>query len=117
MTARERLNRRMRWIGGAMYAGMVFFMANVLIGVIFVEEPVQPVLAIAVGGLAIAILAGTTASFSLLGCPWCRGNLASLILQQGWLSVNARVCYCPYCGRGLDEEFAPADPAKVRGRP
>ena len=65
----------------------------------------QPVLAVSLPGFAVAFVVSMVSQFVAFRCPWCRGNLAPLVMQRGWLSVDSRVCFCPYCGRGLDEEL------------
>lgn len=109
MTARERLNRRMRWVGGTMYAGLGLFLVGIAIGAVVGE---QPVLAVSLPGFAVASVVGTISQFMAFRCAWCRGNMAPLLMQRGWRSVDSRVGFCPYCGRGLDDEL----PAEVVAR-
>jgi hypothetical protein len=105
MSGRAVLDRRMRWCMGVVYAGGALCLAGVLgytltgrgewFGLWFPGFPA------AFLGMAYAQLLGVR-------CPWCRGNLAPLALQRGGLSFDRRVRCCPYCARGLDEEFEPA---------
>jgi hypothetical protein len=106
MTTRARLNRRMRWIGGTIYAGFGLSLAGFLIGIV---QGGQPVAAIALPGFVVAFVVMVIAHFGALACPRCRGNLAVLVMQRGGLRVDPRVCFCPYCGVGLDAEL-PAEP-------
>jgi hypothetical protein len=73
MTARARLNRRMRWVGGTMYAGLGLFLAGILLGMAFGR---QPILAASLPGFAAAFGSGLVAHFLAFRCPRCRGNLA-----------------------------------------
>lgn len=102
MTARTQLDRRLRWIAGATYVGAGLFLVGILIGVVFGRDPV---LVISLPGFAVAFVASMSAHFGGLRCPRCRGNLGPLVMQFPGLSVDRRVCFCPYCGGGLDEEF------------
>jgi hypothetical protein len=105
MTARERLNGRMLWILGIAYTGTGLFVLGILIGVALGQ---RPIMAILVPGFAIAFVSVMIAQFFGLRCPFCRGNLATLLLHHGGLRINRRVCFCPYCGKNLDEELPPA---------
>ena len=103
MTARMQLNRRMRWLGSAVYAGTALFVSGILLGLVLGQPPV---LAISIPGFAAAWLASMAGFYvGLLRCPWCRANLGALVMQHGVLAINRRVCFCPYCGVGLDEEL------------
>jgi hypothetical protein len=102
MTARARLNQRMRWIRGAMYAGGGLFLIGLLIGAIPGQ---QPVLAVSLPGFAVAFVFSMAAYFVCFRCQRCRGNLGPLLMQRGLLSVDPQVCFCPYCGGGLDQEM------------
>ena len=102
MTARGHLNRRMRWVGGTMYAGLGLFLAGIALGA---AVGGQPLLAVSLPGFAVAFAVGMVSQFTAFRCPRCRGNLAPLVMQRGWLSVDPSVRFCPYCGRGLDEEL------------
>jgi hypothetical protein len=100
MTARMRLDRRMWWLGSAMYAGFGLFLSGMLGGWLLGQPPV-----LALPGFALGFMVSMATHFFLLRCPKCRGNLAPVAMRQGWLSVDRRVCFCPYCGVCLDEEL------------
>ena len=102
MTAREQLSRRMRWIGGTMYAGIGLFLAGIAIGAAVGGQ--QPVLVVSLPGFAVVFVVSIVCQFVAFRCPECRGNLAPLLMYRGWLSVDQSVCFCPYCGISLDEK-------------
>jgi hypothetical protein len=102
MTARERLDRRMRWIGGAMYAGVGLFLAGIFLGAVFGQGPLR---AVSLPGFGVAFVVAMIAQFVGLRCPRCRGNLAPPLMQREWLAVDRRVCFCPFCGGKLDEKL------------
>jgi hypothetical protein len=109
MTARALLDRRMRWIGGAMYTGGGLFFAGILLGMVLGQDPV---LAVSLPGFAVMFVVGIVAQFIGLRCPRCRGNLAPLVMQRGWLSVDRRLSLCPYCGGRLDKELSAQAPVE-----
>ena len=102
MTAQESLNRRKRRMMGLIYSLVSLQMASVLIGellnqrfLIFLTLPVFFV-------AFILMLYWQHRSFR---CPWCRGNLSSLVYGRGVFSFDRRFQFCPYCAHRLDEEL------------
>jgi hypothetical protein len=110
-TTRTRLSRRLRWIGGAMNAGIALFLGGILIGAVLKEEPI---LAISLPGFAIAAVAGIIAQFFVLRCRLCHGNLAPLIVRWSGWKVDTHVRCCPYCGASLDEIIPAESPIESR---
>jgi hypothetical protein len=90
-----------------MYAGAVFLFSAMLLAAVFNLS--ADTLAIFVLPLiAVLVPVALVANFFCLRCPRCQGNLASMILHQGWFFVSPRIRYCPYCGGNLDEELPAA---------
>jgi hypothetical protein len=102
MTARERLDRRLRWIVGASYAGIGLFLAGVILGILFWQQPVLPVV---IPGLAVAVIAGMAGYCGCLRCPRCQANLGAPLMQEVRRAAPQRVRFCPYCGADLDAEL------------
>lgn len=101
MTGREQLNRRKRWLGGGVLAGIVLLIAGIA---------VMPALGGAAGAAAavpglVALMAAALAGQSFaLRCPWCRANLGRLLMHSGFLRIDPKLRYCPYCGADFDDE-------------
>jgi predicted RNA-binding Zn-ribbon protein involved in translation (DUF1610 family) len=108
MTARARLNRRLRWLIGVLYAGMGLFIVGIA---------ARPALgqqlwgAFMLLGFAIMFGVGIVVHFVAFRCPWCRGNLAPLVTRRISLYVDPQLYFCPYCGRSLDLELPAEAPA------
>ena len=98
MTARERVNARLRWMVGPIYLGLSLFVLGIIIGT------TTGILTISLPGFAVAFIVGMIAQFLGLRCPFCRGNLAQFLLHRGNLRIDPRVCFCPYCGVSLDKD-------------
>lgn len=105
MRGRAVLERRVRWCKGVINAGMALCLAGFL-GKVLTGRKEWFLLWFP--GFPAAFLATFYAHSLGIRCPWCRGNLAPLALQRGWLSLDPRVRCCPYCTRNLDEEVEPA---------
>jgi hypothetical protein len=87
----------------AVYFGFGVFIAGTLI------RPAAgqgPALAVAFSGFAVVFVGMMAAQFFVFRCLRCRGNLSAMVLMRGGLSMDRRVCFCPYCGGSLDEELA-----------
>lgn len=102
ITARTILDRRMRWFGWAFRGGFVVTFAGAFCGIIRQDEPYA---IITIPGVVVIMAVGLLFHLVLLRCPWCRGNMAPVLMNQGWPSRASRVCFCAYCGRSLDEEL------------
>lgn len=87
-----------------MYFGCGLILIGILFGAVLGQQQVL-VQAVSLPGFAVAFVVAMAAHFIALRCPRCRGNLDTLIMQRGWLSVHRSVRFCPYCGCGLDEEL------------
>ena len=102
MTARAQLDHRMRRLGRVMYVGVGLFLLGILIGVFFGQARA---LVISLPGFAFAFVASMMAYYGGIRCPRCQGNLGPSAIQEGWLRVSRRICFCPFCGVALDEEL------------
>jgi hypothetical protein len=102
MTARSQFNRRLRWIGGAIYAG---FALCILGGVISAVSGESPYLPLVLPGFALTFVMAMMAHFFFFRCPWCSGNLAPVLFARAWPWMDPAVSFCAYCGRGLDDEL------------
>ncbi len=105
MTGREKLNRRKRWLIGIPVAGIAVFIGGMLVGRQLLVPGLAPqvVMVVSLSGFGVAFLTVMYAHLFGLRCPWCRGNMAPLMLQRS--IFDRRVRFCPYCGRELDEEL------------
>ncbi len=101
MTARERLNHRLRWLAGVMTLGVVLVVAGV-VAVVEIGGPTAA--AIVVPGILTLMGVALTGQSFALRCPWCRGNLGVLLMRSGGFRVSPTVRYCPYCGVHLDDD-------------
>jgi hypothetical protein len=104
MTAREKLNRQMRWSGTAACLGFLLFMTGPLLGQIDTALAVSLCLSgFAMGGFGIIV------QRSGLRCPFCRGNYRTTFISiDFWVSEQVR--FCQRCGHSLDEELPPPAP-------
>jgi hypothetical protein len=101
MSARERLNHRLRWICGATVLGVVLVVAGIVAvvelggerGAVIFGPGILTLIGVALAGQAVA-----------LRCPWCRGNLGVLLMHTGRWRVSPAVRHCPYCGEHLDND-------------
>lgn len=104
MSARERLNHRLRWICGATVLGVVLVVAGIVAvvelggerGAVIFGPGILVLMGVALAGQALA-----------LRCPWCRGNLGVLLMHTGRWRVSPAVRHCPYCGEHLDNDPRP----------
>lgn len=112
MTAREKLNRKMRWLGLIMFASFFTAVGSVLLMQSWVDKDrklppeKKPILFIFIPAFFIGV--GSVlyaASASGLCCPKCRENLARVVSQYGAFSVSRKLKYCPHCGLDLDSEL------------
>jgi hypothetical protein len=104
MTAREKLNRQMRWTGIAVYVGITLFVGGALLAQ---SEKVFAIL-LCPSGFVIYCIGFLIQRFGLR-CPYCRGKInLNAIYPSLWLSEKLR--FCPLCGHSLDEELPPPAP-------
>ena len=106
MTARERINRRKRWVLFPLLLGIGVLIAAVAVG----SKPGRgDFVFLAVPAFALMSLVLLLAQFFWLRCPWCRGNLAPLAFQRlGGLPKGVK--FCPYCGHELDDQLPDEEP-------
>jgi len=101
MTGREQLNRRKRWLGGAVLAGVVLLVTGLAVVPALGGAAAAAAVVPGLLGLMAAALAG---QWFALRCPWCRTNLGKFLMQAGFLRIDPRVRYCPYCGADFDDD-------------
>jgi hypothetical protein len=101
MTARDRLNRRMRPAGIAMYGAVCLLLIGTAIEVVGNLDLELP-LVLAFGMLCLISMATQVLLFR---CHRCLGNMAPILWWRGGLKIDQRVCFCPFCGVSLDQEL------------
>ena len=94
-----------------MYSGAGLFLMGLALAVLFGQEPI---LAIIFPGFGLAFTASTFAYLVGLHCQMCSGNLGPLVMNRGWLSIDPRVCFCPYCGARMDDDLPTEPPSVLR---
>jgi len=102
MTLRDKLDRQARWIFFPMYGGMLIFIAGIIANAALGQ---QWTAVVALPGFALAFAATMFGYLWGFRCPCCRCSLAPLVFHPPGFGVDRRVHFCPYCGRGLDEEI------------
>jgi hypothetical protein len=111
MTGREHLNRRKRWLTGAVVTGLGLIAAGIGLVPALAGEGVggPAIAAVVVPGVVLLLVAVVAGQQYLFRCPWCRENLGPLVMHGGWWRVNRKLRFCPYCGAELDADAdAPA---------
>jgi hypothetical protein len=106
MNTRERLDRRMRWLGVAMYAGFGLFFVGSVIGIVFGPQPGLAA-SLVLPGFAVAFVASMGIQYLAMRCLRCGGNFGPLVMQWGGLRIDRRLRFCPYCSVSIDEEPPP----------
>jgi hypothetical protein len=102
MTARQRLDRRMHWIRIFTRTGFGLMVAGALVMKLLGDQGTA--LAVILSGFAIGFAVSIVGHFIVFRCTCCGGNLGPLFMHGAFIRMAARVCFCPYCGAGLEDE-------------
>jgi hypothetical protein len=94
--ARSKRARRALAIGGLITVASVAFFAitrNI--------SSAYGYVAVAAGGLGVAVMLGALLYLDRTRCPTCRERLGIQIAHQ--YRVGRRIAFCPFCGVGFDQ--------------
>jgi hypothetical protein len=102
MTAREMLNKKMRWFGRGLSIGFGLFLSSF----IFVFWRFPPLILMAPLGIFVIIFAIAYIRTYALTCPRCLCNLGQRgALAGAWFVIDPLFKYCPYCALDMDTEI------------
>lgn len=113
MTGRELLSRRKRWLSAALLGAAALLVLGLVLLQGVGEDVALFVVIAAFGALLALALVGQGLAFR---CPWCRANLGTLVMHRGFLRVDPKVRFCPFCGAALDGDVTADAPADARDR-
>jgi hypothetical protein len=106
MTAREVLNRKMRWLGLVFLVGMGLCFGCMIL-IVLVPNNIGPVLIPMLFVMLFIVLVNFGIALYLnlggLRCPKCRSNQRRGICDGRLFSVDQWVHHCPCCGLNIDE--------------
>ncbi len=108
MTGREVLDKRVRRVRLFSISSVVVIIGALLAmtemrGALSITHPFM--LALTLGAIAAGFALAVAGQFALsaVRCPWCAGELGSLVFRK--LSI-AHAKFCVHCGKSLDDTLA-----------